>query len=526
MPGENDKRIARNAIYLYGRMMLTIFVSLYTSRVVLDVLGVADYGVYSVVGGIVVILSFINGTMSGATQRFLSYEMGRGDAATLRRTFSAAMTVHLVIAGVVLLLAETVGVWYVNNELVIAPERMHAANWTFQYSVFASVATIVQIPFVAAIMAREHMGYYALVTMVNVFLKLGVILLVLWVASVDNLISYAALMFVAALIVALMYIVYGLTKFRECRLERHNDSRILRQMLRFCSWDIYGNLCFTTRVQGVLVILNRFGGTVLNAAGGLCLTVSQTIGSFSGSVVTAFRPQIIQQYAKGNYPYMQTLLVNCARYTLLLLGLLIVPLIIGMDSLLEIWLVEPPRFTALFCRLALIAVCGEVLNTILSAGVHATGKVVRISFISGTLYLLELPVMWVLLQLTNNPAVVYMVHIAMVFLIVYVNSQILRVQWEYFRVGRFWKRGILTSMLLIAVTWALTALITSRWDLSGAATAGSSTLAVVLRLGAMALISTGIMALLAWFFAIDAELRGKIIAKVSAGLRRLSHRRQ
>lgn len=510
MPSENDRRIARNALYLYGRMMLTVFVSLYTSRVVLEVLGVSDYGIYNIVGGIVIILSFINGTMSGATQRFLNYEMGRGDADRLKNTFSAALTVHLSIAAIVVVLAETIGLWYVNHELVIAPERMRAANWTYQYSVCAAVMTIVQIPFVAAIMAREHMGYYALVAMVNVFLKLGVVLLLIWVAAVDNLVSYGALMFVAAAIVMAMYAIYAVVKFKECRMVRHNDRNILIGMLKFCSWDIFGNLCFTTRVQGMLVILNRFGGTVLNAAGGLCLTVGSTVSSFAGAVTSAFRPQIIQQYAAGNYPYTLTLLTNCARYCLLLLGLLIIPLIACMDQLLELWLVAPPPFTSHFCRIALIAACGEVLNTVIGTGVHATGNVIRISFISGSLYLVELPVMWLLLYFTGYPPAIYATHLVMVFVIVYVNSRILLVQWPYFRIGRFWHRGIATPLLIIAAAGAATWLVT----ILVAPTLVEGVITTLLKTAAIALTSTLSLALLSWFFAIDAEMRSRIASRL------------
>lgn len=506
MPTANDKRIAKNTAYLYGRMILTIFVSLYTSRVVLDVLGVSDYGVYNVVGGIVVILSFLNGTMSGATSRFLSFELGGGDEFTLRRTFSAALTVHACIAVLLVVLAETVGLWYVNTQLVIAPERMAAANWVYQFSVAAAVLTIVQIPYVASIMSHERMGYYAAVAMINVMLKLGVVLLLLFVGAADNLIVYAAMIFVVAAIIALMYIVYSRRRFAECRWSLHNDRQIVRRLLSFCSWDVFGNLCFTARGQGVLVILNRYGGTVLNAAGGLCATVAATINSFAGSIITAFRPQIIQQYAKADYPYMLKLLNNCARYSLLLLGLLLIPLLIGMDSLLELWLVAPPEYTVDFCRLALVAVCGELLNTVLAVGIHATGKVARISFLSGSLYLLELPVMWLLIVHTANPPVIYCVHIVMVFFIVFVNSLILKVQLRQFRIRRFWWRGVLSPMLVISVGFLVTYILTAGWEFD------------LLHLVALAAISTVTLCALSWLFAIDDEARTRISAKIVSRL--------
>lgn len=506
MPTENDKRIAKNTIYLYGRMLLTVFVSLYTSRVVLDVLGVADYGIYNVVGGIVVILSFLNGTMSNATSRFLSFELGAGDKERLRKTFSAALSTHLTIALIFLVLAETVGLWYVNNELVIAPERMNAANWTYQFSIFTAILTIIQIPYVASILSHEKMGYYAVVAMINVLLKLAVILLLLFVTVADNLPAYALLMFLAAAAVSLMYIIYSHHHFKECRLMLHNDRTILRSLLKYCSWDIYGNLCFTGRAQGVLIILNRFGGTVLNAAGGLCATVANTINSFAGSIIVAFRPQIIQQYAKGNYPYMLTLLNNCARYSLLLLGLLIIPIIISMDTLLELWLVDPPKYTTVFCRIALIAVAGELLHYVIGAGIHATGKVARISFISGTLFILEIPLMWLVLKLTGNPPLIYVVHVAMVLLIAFVDTLILKVQMNQFKVWSFWCRGILSPGLLLLITSA------AAYFPTAAMTPG------ILKVIVVSLLSTLVLATLSWFFAIDSDTRLTLRRKLASKL--------
>lgn len=507
MPNANDKRIARNAIYLYGRMLLTIFVSLYTSRVVLDVLGVSDYGIYNVVGGIVVILGFLYGTMSGATSRFISYELGAGNPQRLKRTFSAAMTVHAAIAALVLLLGETVGLWYVNNELVIAPQRMATANWVYQYSLFASILTIIQIPYLATIMAHERMGYYAWVAIANVLLKLAAILIVVWCAAADNLSTYAAMIFIGAAIVAAMYIIYARRRFPECRWSVSNDRAIVGSMLKFFGSDIYGTLCFTARAQGVLVILNRFGGTILNAAGGLCATVSGTVNSFAGSVITAFRPQIIQRYAAGEYPYMLTLMANCARYSLLLIGLIIIPLIIGMDTLLDLWLVEPPEYTAVFCRIALIAVCGELLHTILSIGIHATGKIFRFSILSGTLFIAELPLMWLLLRATNNPPVVYAVHLAMIFIIVMADSLLLRLNFPEFQTGRFWQQGILLPFLLIAATFGATYLL----DLRLLTPAISIPL---LRTLAAAGISTILLALLTLLFALDGAMRRSLLRKL------------
>lgn len=509
MPTENDKRIARNTLYLYGRMLLTIVISLYTSRVVLEVLGVSDYGIYSVVGGIAMIFGFINGAMSGATSRFLSYEIGTGDEHKLRMTFSAAVTVHVVIALILLLLAETVGLWYVKTKLVVGPGRMEAAMWAYQFAVLGMVTQIVQVPFMALIIAREKMGYYAIVAFLNVFYKLVVVLLLLYVATADTLIAYSGLIYATVLNVALMYYIYCRIHFTESRWSSHYDMQIIRSMLRFCSWNIYSNLCFTARFQGMQLILNKFWGAALNAAGGLTITISGTVSAFASTVITAFRPQIVQQYAKCDYDYMNKLLINCARYALLLIGLIIVPLIIAMDSLLALWLTKVPDYTAVFCRIALISVCGELLNEIISIGIHATGKVARLSIISGTLYLVELVVMWLLVRVWDNPTLLYVTHLVMIFLISAIDSMILKLQISRFALRRFWMRGLVTPALIIIVSFVFTYYITHTWQMN------------FLQIILMGLISSVCMAVQAWFFAIDQNLRHAFKAKAETFIHKL-----
>lgn len=501
----SDRRIARNTLYLYGRMLVTVWISLYTSRVVLERLGVEDYGVYGVVGGVVTILSFLNGTMSGATSRFISYELGRGDASRMRLTFGSAFRLHLWLGAGVLLLAETAGLWYVNTGLVIAPDRMAAANIAYQLSVVAALASIVQVPYSAAIISHERMDAYAVIALLNVVLKLGAALGIAFFASADSLAGYALLMAVAAVAVALSYVMYARRNFGECRAARCSDPDIRRAMMRFCGWDVYGNLCYTTRVQGVVVVLNRFGGTVLNAAGSLTLTVSATVTSFAASVVTAFRPQIIREYAAGAFGHMLSLLCNAARYSLLLMALIVVPAILEMDTLLAIWLKDVPPYTSAFCRLALVAACGELLNSVVAIGIHATGRVAAISFVSGTLYLLELPAMWLLLVHTGNPPVVYLFHIAAVFGILFVNTLILKHQLAAFGLRRFWWRGVLQPAMAAAASLFLTAAVACcvqhAW----------------LRLAAVLALSAAATAAICWFFLLPADAK----AEIRTRLRRL-----
>ena len=499
---ENDRRIARNTLFLYGRMLVTVWISLYTSRIVLERLGVDNYGVYTIVGGIVTILSFINGTMSAATSRFISYELGTGDPERLRRTFGASMRVHLALAAIVLILAETAGLWYVNHHLVIAPERMAAANATYQLSILAAMATIVQVPYMASIMSHERMDAYAGIAVANVVLKFLAALGIALFATARSLVGYASLMALASICVCGMYALYSRRHFPACRSLKASDRATMRAMLAFCGWDSYGNLCFTARSQGTLVVLNHFGGTVLNAAGGLTLTVSGTIGSFAGTVVSAFRPQIVKEYAARACDRVLSLLNNAACYSLLLMGLLIVPAIIEMDTLLGLWLVDVPAYTVAFCRISLIAACGELLNTIVAIGIHATGRVFRISFISGTLYLLELPLMWLLLRLTQMPPAVYGVHACAVTGILLVNTLILKHQMPEFSVWSFWLKGVLKPAALVAATFVAV------WEVAGCVQG------MWLRLIAVGATTLAVLGTLAWLGIFPRSVKQMILNKL------------
>lgn len=507
MSGSDNKRIARNAVYLYGRMLLTMGVSLYTARVVLDTLGVANYGIYNLVGGIVTIISFINGTMAGATQRFLNYEMGKGEPGKLQRTFSNSLLIHTGIALLVLLLGETAGLWFVNTQLVIAPEHMLAANITYQLSLLAAMASIVQIPYTASVMAHERMNIYAGLSVLNVVLKLLVALSLTLFATIDTLVVYASLMLAATMAIAILYRAYCVGHFPECRFSRKIDKNIFRSLLSYSGWDLYGNLSYTARMQGTIVVLNNFGGTVLNAAGNLTLTVAGTLTSFAGGVVTAFRPQIIQQYAQRNYGRMLSLINNCARYSFILLGLLVVPVFLEMNYLLGLWLKEVPEFTVAFCRISLIAACGELLIVVACIGIHATGRIKAFSFISGSLYLLELPAMYFMLRFTGNPPVVYVIHCAFIALILLADTLMLKRLVPQFSIGTFWWRGVAVPLFIVAASG-----IPAWW----AQSAGEES---ILRAILTAMCTTAVLLSLSFCFGIDNEMRRKVINRLKSKCR-------
>ena len=508
MTESSNRKIARNTFYLYGRLLLSIGVSLYTVRVVLETLGVQNYGIYGVVGSIVTVFGFLNGTMAGATSRFLNFELGTENREKLHHTFSTALLIHLTIPAVLLVLGETLGLWFVNTRLEIAPERMVAANWTYQMSLLASVFTIVQIPYTAALMAHEKMDVFALIELLHVFLKFLILLPLIFFRQFDNLIFYSVLIALVSMTVFLCYRTYCVRHFPECQERPAVHHGLLKEMLSFSGWDIYGNLAHTLRAQGMIVILNRIGGTILNAAGTITMQVSGTLTSFASSLISAFRPQIIQNYAACDYSRMLSLINNCARYCFLLMGLFAVPMIIEMDYILRIWLVDPPAHTAVFCRLAIMAGCGELLNAVCAIGIHATGRVMRISFISGTLYLLELPMMYFLYRYTGDSNMVYVVHLVMIFVILLVNSSILKYQLRIFSISSFWLKGVLVpAIILVAVYLGAASIMPFMPDNFG-------------RLVAVTALSTILLGIFSWFFATDAGTRRKLLAKIQSRLTR------
>ena len=390
-----DKRIAKNAIYLYLRMFFSLFVSLYTSRIVLQTLGVEDFGIYNVVAGVVSLFSFLNASMSGATARFISYEIGRGNLGQLQKTFSVAVLVHYIISLIVLILAETLGVWLLNTQLTIPNERMFAANVIFQFSVLSAILSIIRVPYNASVLAHEKMNVYALIEIIYVILKLLIVWLLLLIPY-DKLIIYSLLFFLVAVIIFLTYRVYCKRKFKEgCHFIFCTDKRLLFPMLTFSGWDLYGNASTLARTQGVNILLNMFFGAILNAASGIATQVQGAIMSFAGNIVSAFRPQIVKSYAQHDIDRMIILVNNAIMYTTFLLFLFTIPLLVCTDFILTIWLGQCPPYAVSLCRCVLIFNLFANISTILTIALEAIGKIKRQSLINGSLYLSVIPVAYI-----------------------------------------------------------------------------------------------------------------------------------
>lgn len=398
----NNKRIAKNTMLLYVRMLLTIIVGLYTSRVVLNTLGVNDYGIYNVVGGIVAMLAFLNSAMTAASQRFISFELGAQNLQKLKNVFCTSVTIHITIACIIFIIAETLGLWFLNTHMNIPADRMTAANWVFQCSIFTFMITVISVPYNACIVAHEHMKAFAYISIIEVGLKLAIVYLLL-ILPTDKLISYAILILTISILIRLIYGIYCKKNFEECTYQFKFDKKLFKEMFAFASWSIIGNLGFSLKDQGSNVILNLFCGTGINAARGVALQVNGIISNFSNIFIMALNPQITKQYAAGNIEESIQLVYAGCRYSFFLLSIISIPIMINLDYILSLWLGVVPPYTVEFLYLALIAALINSMASPLVTAMQATGKIKTFQITICIIMLCELPLAYITLNLGYKP---------------------------------------------------------------------------------------------------------------------------
>ena len=372
---ENNKRIAKNTLMLYVKMGVMMLVQLYTSRVVLQTLGVDDFGIYNVVGGVVVLFSFLNAAMSSATQRFLNFELGKGDLVQVGRVFSMSLTVHFCIAGLVLLLAETVGLWFLNSELNIPAERMVAANWVYQFSVATTLLGILLVPYNATIIAHERMGFYAWTSIVRALMLLGIVYLLV-IGNVDKLILYAGLVFAVNLLMQILYVAYCRRAFSQTATYKpFRDKKLFRELMSFSGWSLLGELANLASFNGVNLVMNVFCGVAVNAAMGVAQQVFGAVGSFVSSFQTAFNPQIVKYYSSGEYGRFTTLIFFSSRISFLLLLVVSIPVFLYAEFFLDLWLGGYPEYSVAFIRCVLVFALFDALSGPLWVSARAIGNI-------------------------------------------------------------------------------------------------------------------------------------------------------
>lgn len=390
----NNKRIAKNTIALYFRAFITMIVGLYTSRVLLQVLGVENYGVQNVIGGIVAMSTILSSTTSQAISRFLTYELGTGNTERLKTVFSTSVNVQLILAVFTIIFLEIIGIWFLETKANIPDGRIVAARWVLQCSILTTVFGIVSSPYQAVIIAHEHMSIYAYFSIVEVMMKLGICYLVVSFGG-DKLIVYSILLASVALIIASFYSFYCSRKFEEARYKvKALDTQLLKEMTSFSGWNLLGNTAWILNTQGINMLINVFFGVVFNAARGVANTVSGAISSFVGNFTTAFTPQIVKSYASGDKYHSFRLANRATKYTCLLMYFFIVPVFFESDIILELWLGNPPEYADVFLRFTLFESLAVTFGTNLLKVIQATGDIKRYEIEVSLYGLLVFPITW------------------------------------------------------------------------------------------------------------------------------------
>ena len=405
----NNKRIAKNTLMLYIRMLFMMGVSLFTSRVILETLGIEDFGIYSVVGGIITMFAFINGGMVSATQRFITFEIGKGNMEKLKSVFSTSMQIHALISFIIVVLGETVGLWFIYEKMVIPEPRMDAAMWVYQCSIIACVVNIMSIPYNADIVAHEKMSAFAYISIVEVSLKLAIVYLLL-LSPWDKLIVYAILLLFVQISIRFVYSHYCHKHFEETKYKHQWNKFLLFEMTSFAGWSFWGSLSVVLYTQGLNMLLNVFFGPIVNAARGIAVQVQTAVQQFTANFQMALNPQITKNYAVGDLSQMHSLMFRSARFSFFLLFFLTLPLLIETNFVLTIWLKNVPENTVVFTQLMIaISLIYTIANPCVVAN-QATGKVKVYQAVVGGILLLIVPVSYVALKMGAPAYSVFIVH--------------------------------------------------------------------------------------------------------------------
>lgn len=409
----NNKRIAKNTIYLYLRTLLVMCVSLYTSRVILQSLGVEDFGIYNLVAGITASLSFLNGTLADATQRYITYEIGKGDKGSVSKIFSTCILLHIALSVLVIMLLEPVGVWFINHKLQIPIERLTASLWVFQIMIIQMVISFISVPYNALIIAHEKMSAFAMISVTDAFMRLGIAYVLMVCVNMDRLIVYAALMLCVQLTIQSVYIIYCKKRFSNVQISFNIEKPLVREMSGFASWTIIGNLAYICITQGLNLLLGVFFLPAINAARGIAVQVQTAVNTFVKNFQTAINPQITKTCAAGQYEEMNSLVFRSSRFSFYLIMLPIIPLLFETDFVLNLWLTEVPAYTSVFLKLILISSWINCLGNPLAVASKATGNIKMYELCSASIKLLILPIAYVALKSELSAPTVFLIQIVL-----------------------------------------------------------------------------------------------------------------
>lgn len=455
----NNKRIAKNTILLYIRMIFLMGVSLFTSRVILQTLGVEDYGIYSVVGGFISLFGFLNGAISSTTSRYITFAIGKGDENHLNKVFSTCVLTHLLIAIVVLLIAETIGLWFVLNKLVIPDDRMTATMCVYQCSVISTVVLIMSVPYNADIVAHEKMSAFAYISIFEVLAKLAIVYALL-IGNVDRLILYSILMLVVQLIVRFVYSGYCNKHFPESKFRWLWDRKLFNEILSFAGWNLWGCIAGALFTQGLNVLLNIFFGPIVNAARGIATQVQGAVAQFSQNFQMALNPQITKNFASDKLSEMHLLVSQSTKFTFILLWALSLPVMMETTWILKIWLGQVPEYTVAFIRVMLLIVIVDAMANPLMVAASASGKVKLYQSVIGGILIAIVPISYIVLKCGGSPVSVFIVHLSVACVAFFVRMFIVRPLVKL-SIKQYTKQALLPPLYVSILTISFSLLLQS-----------------------------------------------------------------
>lgn len=497
----DSKRLAKNTLLLYFRMLITLVIGLYTSRVVLSALGISDYGLYNVVGGVVSMFTFINGSLAAGTQRFLTFELGRGETENLKKVFSTAIVIHLCLGIIILILSETIGLWFVLNKMNFEPGRINAALWVYHFSIIACFISVLQVPFMSSLIAHENMTIYAYMGIYDAVMKLLVVFL-LYISPIDRLIFYSFLILLVNISSAIIYNIYCHKKYEECRFSFHFDKETFRRMFSFSGWDIIGSLASLGQMQGVNIVINIFCGTIVNAARGISVTVNNVTMAFVNNFLMAANPQIIKSYAQNKLEDMYTLVINTAKLASYLLLIIGIPIFIETEYLLTVWLGKYPAHTEIFVKIILLQSWIQSLGLPLMKAMHATGNIKLMNMTVGLLILMILPITYLMFKLGFKPETVLLINIVPWCLALPVRLALLKKYCD-FPVWKFINEVVFKGIAITAICFLVSYSVRYFLPAEGFA-----------RFIIVTTVSIVFTAFIILYFGIDKDLRKNILYKI------------
>lgn len=450
---QNNQRILKNTIYLYIRQFIIIALSFFSTRIVLEKLGASDYGINNVVGGFVSMFTVLNSILQTGTRRFLALNLGKDNSELMKRTFSTAFVIHLIVGIVIVILLETVGTWFLNTRLNINTDRMLAANWVFQFSVLAVFLNITQSPYTSIVTAYERFNIYAIMSIFDVIAKIAVLFLLIFIPG-DKLIIYAALLLIVCILNIAIYRIYCIKHFNECAFSLKIDQSLFHEMMKFSGWSVIANVFQVANNQGLSLLLNIFFNTIVNAARGLAGTITYAISTFVNGFIIASEPQLIKYYGAGDKKHFEQLIFNITQYTLFLISILAVPVFMEMDYVLELWLGEVPEYTSGFIKITMISSIVVNSYTMIDRGIMASGHIKQLALIANTIPIIVLPLVYLVLKLGFNPLVAYIVNVIPQFLGLFATLWIIK-KYLGFPSMAFLRKVVLKTYLLIGLSCAI-----------------------------------------------------------------------